>query len=73
MYLTLKQTSKITGYSVRSIKKFIGEGTLPIRKMQDRSKPRIWDKDIHSVMMFGNPYLTLRPNLRYIIDKVVNG
>ena len=73
MYLTLKQTSKITGYSYRSIKRFIASGKSPVRKMSDKSQPRIWEKDVHSLMIFGLPYMALRQSQRYKIDKVVSG
>lgn len=73
MYLTLKQTSKITGYSYRSIKRFIASGKIPVRKMSDKSQPRIWEKDVHSLMIFGLPYMALRQSQRYKIDKVVSG
>tara|TARA_Y100001937_G_C6975334_1_gene265234 strand:+ start:292 stop:513 length:222 start_codon:yes stop_codon:yes gene_type:complete len=73
MYLTLKQTSKITGYSYRSIKRHIASGKIPVRKLSDKSQPRIWAKDIHSIMIFGTPYMTLSQSQRYKIDKVVSG
>jgi len=72
MYLTIKQTSKLSGYSIRQIKRFIAKGILPAKKMSMRSNPKIWAYDLHSVLEFNQPYLRLKSHQKKMIEEIAN-
>jgi hypothetical protein len=72
MYLTIKQTSTITGYSSKQIKRFIADGILPVKKMSMRSQVKIWAYDLHSVMEFNQPYLRLKAHQKRMIEEIAS-
>lgn len=58
-YISIKDASIVTGYSKRQIERFIANGIIPTRSIGLNALKRIWVMDLHSLMVYTKPFMSI--------------
>lgn len=58
-YVNITLASKILGYSTKTISRLIEDAILPTYRVNNGGQIRIWIYDLHSVIIYQKPFLTL--------------